>query len=193
MSIGFFGGTFNPVHKGHLRLADYLQRSCGLDEVWLSLSPQNPLKSQTHEGASDADRLRMLQLACEDFPSLKAWDGELEMPRPSYSFHVLERLRTEGLDPVLIIGADNWLKFNQWFNYEQILADYKVIVYPRPGVVSPSDSGYGNVIFADNAPQTDISSTEIRNDIINNLHWLPEPVAEYIMKKHLYGYKPTFK
>ncbi len=188
MSIGFFGGTFNPVHIGHLRLADYLRQNCGLEEVWLSLSPQNPLKERLHEGATDADRLRMLQLACSEYPALKAWSGELEMPRPSYTFNVLERLRAEGVDPVLIIGADNWAKFNQWFNFDKILRDYQIIVYPRPGIEIDGLDAPENVVFAPDAPQTDISSTQIRNDISNSLQWLSKPVADYITSKHLYGY-----
>ena len=186
MSIGFFGGSFNPVHIGHLRLAHYLQQNCGLSEVWLSLSPQNPLKPAPG-GATDEHRLQMLRLACSEYPSLKAWGGELEMPRPSYTFYVLERLRGEGVDPVLIIGADNWTKFNQWFNYEAILANYQIIVYPRPGVVLPPVSGHDNVKFALDAPLTDISSTQIRNNITDNLQWLPVPVADYIIKRPLYG------
>lgn len=186
--IGFFGGTFNPVHKGHIKLASYLREHYGLPEVWLSLSPQNPLKGASHPGADDADRLRMLQLACMTEPGLRAWDGELTMPRPSYTYNVLETLRNEGYNPTLIIGADNWLNFNRWFKSDEIISNYQIIVYPRPGYDLPDESGHPNVKFALSAPQTDVSSTEIRTDIHNQSTRLPEAVSDYIKQHKLYGY-----
>lgn len=189
MKTGFFGGTFNPVHIGHIRLAEYLRNEYGLAEVLLSLSPQNPLKDPEHPGgASDADRLEMLSLACENAEGLRPWDGELKMPRPSYTFNVLKRLSAEGINPVLIIGADNWLNFNRWFKNEEIIADYQIIVYPRPGFKLPQKETHPNVKFALDAPQTDISSTEIRSNIHGRLNQLPHAVADYIKSNHLYGY-----
>lgn len=189
MKTGFFGGTFNPVHTGHIRLAEYLRNKYGLDEVLLSLSPQNPLKGPEHPGgATDADRLEMLRLACENAEGLRPWDGELTMPRPSYTYNVLKRLSTDGVKPVLIIGADNWLNFNRWFKSDEIIADYRIIVYPRPGYELPLNATYPNVEFALDAPQTDISSTEIRNNIHEEINRLPQAVAEYIKLHHLYGY-----
>ena len=186
--IGFFGGSFNPVHQGHIRLADYLREHYSLPEVWLSLSPENPLKNASHPGANDSQRLEMLRLACEPYPGLRAWDGELSMPRPSFTVNVLKRLRNEGFDPTLIIGADNWINFNRWFKHEEILSDYQIIVYPRPGYNLPAEAGHSNVSFALSAPQTDVSSTEIRNNIHQELSRLPEPVANYIKLHKLYGY-----
>lgn len=188
MKTGFFGGTFNPVHMGHIRLADYLLRHYSLKEVWLSLSPQNPLKAVSHPGATDANRFEMLKLACKGHPGLKAWDGELDMPRPSYTYNVLNELKSEGITPVLIIGADNWLNFKKWYKADQILLNYEVIVYPRPGYDMKDISESENVKFALNAPQMSISSTEIRNNITENINRLPESVADYIKKHKLYGY-----
>lgn len=189
MKTGFFGGTFNPVHSAHIRLAQYLRNEYGLDEVLLSLSPQNPLKESKHPGgATDADRMEMLRLACEFSCGLIPWDGELNMPRPSYTYNVLRKLTTEGINPVLIIGADNWLNFNRWYRHDDILSAYQIIVYPRPGYELNNHKAPKNVTFAIQAPQIDISSTEIRNNIRKEIFNLPEPVADYIMKHHLYGY-----
>lgn len=186
--IGFFGGTFNPVHMGHIRLASWLREQYGLPEVWLSLSPQNPLKDAAHPGATDEDRLEMLRLACRENPGLRAWEGELTMPRPSYTYNVIRKLADDGYAPTLIIGADNWQNFNRWFKSEEIISDYQIIVYPRPGYELPAESGHQNVSFALDAPQTDLSSTEIRTDIHNHIADLPAGVADYIKKHKLYGY-----
>ena len=187
--IGFFGGTFNPVHNGHIRLASFLREEYHLPEVWLSLSPQNPLKNASHPGATDADRFRMLRLACETVSGLQAWDGELKMARPSYTFNVLEKLKNDGYNPTLIIGADNWINFNRWFKHDEIISNYQIIVYPRPGYNLHEESELSpNVSFALSAPQTDVSSTEIRTDINNQLASLPESVADYIKQNKLYGY-----
>lgn len=193
MKIGFFGGTFNPVHCGHLQLAEQLRRNCGLDEVWLSLSPQNPLKDKDHPGATDNQRAEMLELACRGVEGLRAWTGELEMPRPSYTFNVLERLRDEGVNPTLIIGADNWLNFGRWYRAQDIIDRYGVIVYPRPGYPLTDNKASENVTFALEVPQWDVSSTQIRDNINRNLNLLPQKVAEYIQENSLYGYKPTDK
>lgn len=184
--VGFFGGSFNPVHMGHIRLASWLREHYGLSEVLLSLSPQNPLKDAEHPGATDAQRLEMLRLACKDHPGLKPWDGELTMPRPSYTYNVLDSLAE--LNPVLIIGSDNWQIFPKWFNHEEILRRFKVIVYPRPGyeVAVPSE-----VIYAADAPTFDVSSTQIRANIEENLQFLPPAVAAYIQQHKLYGYSQT--
>lgn len=186
--IGFFGGTFNPVHQGHIRLASYLREHYDLPEVWLSLSPQNPLKEDAHPGASDFQRLEMLRLACEGKPGLRPWDGELRMSRPSYTFNVLHHLREQGFNPLLIIGADNWINFNRWFKSEDILSDYQIIVYPRPGYVLAAESDYPNVSFALSAPQNDVSSTDVRAEIHKRLNLLPKTVADFIKQHKLYGY-----
>lgn len=188
--IGFFGGTFNPVHKGHIALSSWLRESFGLREVWLSLSPQNPLKDSRHLGATDAQRFEMLQLACEGIPGLKAWAGELDMPRPSYTIDVLNSLAD--LKPTLIIGSDNWLLFPRWHKYKEILEKFSVIIYPRPGY-DVNELLPSNVAFAKEAPMMDISSTQIRTDISNNLNQLPPKVADYIIKHNLYGYTKADK
>lgn len=188
---GFFGGTFNPVHQGHIHLASWLREHYGLEEVWLSLSPQNPLKDTVHPGATDAQRLEMLRLACDDVPGIVPWAGELSMPRPSYTVDVLHRL--SNLKPRLIIGSDNWLIFTKWYKYDEILKNYSVIVYPRPGYEIDPSGLPSNVIYAADAPVFDISSTQIRSDIKKYLNLLPPNVAEYIKQNKLYGYTEADK
>ena len=189
MKTGFFGGSFNPVHLGHIRLAEYLLAHYPMDEIRLSLSPENPLKQANHPGgATELDRLEMLRIACAGHKGLRPWDGELRMPRPSYTVNVLAAMRENSIDPVLIIGADNWLNFNKWYKSDEILANYAIILYQRPGFKLNETPKHENVKFALNAPLTDVSSTEIRNNITENLSLLPEGVADYIKMNKLYGY-----
>lgn len=175
--IGLFGGTFNPVHCGHIALAQWLVEQHLVDEVWMVLSPQNPLKDYM-AGATDADRKAMLELACQGLPDLKPCFEEFDMPRPSYTINTLRRLAEKypACQFRQIIGSDNWLIFDQWREHEAILNDFGVIVYPRPGYLTND---------AVDAPVMDISSTEIREK--HNLELLPPAVADYITKHNLYA------
>lgn len=132
MKIGIFGGTFNPVHLGHTALASYICNLGLVDEVWLMVSPQNPFK-QDHEMLDEAVRYRLVTLAVQDFPRLRASDFEFRLPRPSYTYITLRELSLAYPDDTfsLIIGGDNWTKFPAWRNSADILAHYPVIVYPR--------------------------------------------------------------
>lgn len=184
--VGLFGGTFNPIHRGHIELARQLAARGGFDEVWLNLSPANPLKND-RPGATDADRREMVRLACEGSDVLRPCFIEFEMERPSYTINTLERLRAERPDCrfSLIVGADNWAMFDRWREPRRILAEFGVTVYPRPGYPAPSAPADGMNYVAD-VPVYDISSSAIRADIAANLAWLPEPVARYVTEKHLY-------
>lgn len=180
--IGIFGGSFNPVHCGHIQLAQAIVDQSIVDEVWLTLSPLNPLKADSRELASDADRMAMLQLAVKDHKGLKACDIELTMPRPSYTIDTLRRLEQMYPDEKfrLIIGSDNLLIFNRWRASEELMRDFKPIVYPRPGYEAEG---------CIDVPQFDISSTEVRERIrrgedVNNL--VPAEVSDYIRTHHLY-------
>lgn len=186
--VGIFGGSFNPVHRGHIMLAQYLSQHSHLDEVWLTLSPQNPFKV-SKELLDDNHRLSMLQLATDGIDGVEVCDIELSMPRPSYTINTLERLSQEypQYQFNIVIGGDNWNLFDKWKDYSRIINEYGVVVYPRPGY-ELNPIGDTNVVFVD-APLADVSSTEIRNYIANGKdveELLPQGVWEYIKANNLY-------
>lgn len=183
---GLFGGSFNPVHNGHIALAQWLVDSGRFDEVWLMLSPENPLKAN-RPGATDSDRREMLRLACTGHPKLHPCFEEFELPRPSYTIDTLHHLTAKYPDRKfsIIIGADNWQIFSQWRRPDEIIADFGVTVYPRPGYQAPAEMPEG-VEFAADAPQTDISSSRIRTAMTDCYPMLPGQVAEYIKTRKLY-------
>lgn len=187
-TVGLLGGSFDPVHVGHLMVASFVAQEAGLDEVWLSLSPSNPLKTE-RLAAPDADRLAMLSLATPPGHNLKAVDFELSLPRPSFTSRYLDHLTRQfpDIDFKLIIGSDNWLIFDRWKDSEHILDRYGVIVYPRPGY--PLDAIDDSRATLVKAPTVDISSTFIRNAISQGLDmnfFLPPGVYNYIKTHNLY-------
>lgn len=186
---GIFGGSFNPVHNGHLSLARRLLCAGAVDEVWFLVSPQNPLK---HSSAllDDGLRLEMVRLAVADEPHVEASDFEFHMPRPSYMWHTLRAmsLRWPERDFSLIIGADNWLCFDRWFAHDDIISNYGIIIYPRPGFPVDADSLPHGVRLV-SMPETDVSSTLIRRRLalsqsVDGL--VPPAVAQFISSKGLY-------
>lgn len=186
--IGIFGGSFNPVHVGHMMLASYIAQYGGIDEVWLTLSPRNPLKP-SDELIDDKHRLKMLQLAIAGQSAVKICDIELSMPRPSYTVDTLRKLSYVYPDCrfKLIIGSDNWLIFDRWREHEIILNEYGVIVYPRPGCqVSVDDD---RAVLVD-APQIELSSTFLRQGLSEGKDmssFMPHGVYRYIKENKLYN------
>ena len=153
--IGIFGGSFNPIHHGHVALAQAVQKQCGLDEVWLMVSPQNPLKQQA-DLLDDNLRLELAQKALEGVEGVCASDYEFHLPKPSYTWNTLHQLSEDYPDCefFLLIGGDNWVHFERWRQWKDILRNYDVIVYPRdeyPGTID--------------VPLLDVSSTEIRQKV----------------------------
>ncbi|MCM1292614.1 MAG: nicotinate (nicotinamide) nucleotide adenylyltransferase [Bacteroides sp.] len=188
-TIGVLGGTFNPVHCGHIMLASYLAQFADVDEVWLMLSPANPLKVHD-DSVTDADRCHMLQLALEPYSYLQPCFIEHEMPRPSYTINSLNRLSELYPDCRfrLIMGSDNWLIFNQWRDYEKITKHFSPIVYPRPGYDVDAGSLPQGVDYV-KAPEIELSSSFIRCSIAEGKDmraFLPEGVGKYIADHHLY-------
>ena len=156
MKVGIFGGSFNPIHCGHVALAQAVQKQCGLDEVWLMVSPQNPLKQHDSDLLDDQLRFEMAQKALEGVTGVVACDYEFRLPKPSYTWNTLQHLTNDYPDYtfVLLIGGDNWAHFERWRHWKDILRCYDIIVYPRekyPGTID--------------VPLLDVSSTEIRRRV----------------------------
>lgn len=162
LETGIFSGSFNPIHIGHLALANYLCEYEGLDEIWFMVTPQNPLKTQD-ELWSDELRLRLVELCISDYPHFRASDFEFHLPRPSYTIHTLDCLKETYPDREfhLIIGSDNWQRFGCWRESERIIAENQLLVYPRPGYPVNKDLLPANVRIV-NPPTFEISSTFIR-------------------------------
>ena len=154
--IGIFGGSFNPIHVGHIALAQAVLRQCALDEVWLMVSPQNPLKRNDADLLDDGLRFEMAQRALEDVDCVRACDYEFHLPKPSYTWNTLQHLTEDYPDYtfILLIGGDNWAHFQRWRHWQEILWHHNVIVYPR-------DQYQGTI----DVPLLDVSSTEIRQRV----------------------------
>lgn len=184
-----FGGSFNPIHKGHINLAQQLLNEGVTDEVWLMVSPHNPLKKQ--EGLIDENmRLHLAQLAIKDNQNIKASDFEFNLPRPSYTWNTLNKLKQKYPERIfsLLIGADNWELFPKWANYNQILQQYELFVYPRNGFAININSLPSNVHYID-APLYPFSSTDIRNALSkgeNCEQMITSEVAQEIIRLNLY-------
>lgn len=185
MKIGLFGGSFNPIHNAHVKLASTICKEAGLDEVWFLVTPHNPLKQQ--EGLIDEkDRLAMARLALEKEPNLKASDYEFHLERPSFTWNTLQHLSKEYPENefYIIIGGDNWEIFNHWAHHEEILRDYHIIVYPRKDSLMDTTSLPPSVSII-RMPEMDISSTMIREMLRNGEDISPyvsPKVAEYLHK-----------
>lgn len=189
MKIGLFFGSFNPIHIGHLVIANYIVEYSDLDEIWLIISPQNPLKKKKTL-LNEYDRFEMVELALKDDLRIKPTDIEFSLPKPSYTIDTLTYLseRNPKHDFVLIVGTDNFQSFHKWKNYEQILKQYKLYVYPRPGYELGEYEDHKSLSLI-NAPLMEISSSFIRESIKNNKdirYFLPVEVYNYIEKMSLY-------
>lgn len=190
--IGLFGGSFNPIHNAHLALARQLREKAQLDEVWLMVSPQNPLKQQG-DLLGDEERLAMARAAVKDEPGIVVCDYEMHMPRPSYTWNTLQALSHDYPDRefVLMIGGDNWLSFDRWYRHEDILKNYRVVVYPRrEAAVDNLPMVDGAQVSLVEAELIDISSTDIRRRIregrsIRKL--VPRAVADIIKRNGYYA------
>lgn len=190
MEIGIFGGSFDPIHTGHAMVASYMAQCAGLDEVWLMVSPENPLKSGRRM-APEPDRLAMCGLVAAESSRLRVCDLETRLPLPSYTYRTLERLREQYPQHRfhLLVGADNWLLFDRWKNGDDILRHHPVIVYPRPGYPVDTDKLPDGVEYISDCPQAFISSTFVRECVGKNLSpafFVPVEVARYIGTHHLY-------
>ncbi|MDE6510620.1 MAG: nicotinate (nicotinamide) nucleotide adenylyltransferase [Muribaculaceae bacterium] len=211
MKVGVFGGSFDPIHNGHISLAKYVLDHTDLDEVWLMVSPLNPLKPNGYI-ATDEQRLEMARLAVEGVPGVKVSDFEFTLPIPSYTYNTMTKLKEAypDTDFRLIIGGDNWVHFDRWRNPQEILDQFGIIVYPRPGeeISTYSNSQLtindSSLTIMQGAPEMPVSSTRIRTflktgdspDLVGThgscvrvypiSDFIPEKVLNYIRSRHLY-------
>jgi len=188
--IGVYSGSFNPIHTGHQKLAQYLIDTQIVDEVWFIVSPCNPLKKQ-EEIIDEYIRLDMLMLAIKHHEHFKASDIEFTMPVPSYSIDTLHELSSlyPDFQFFLIIGSDNALVFDQWKDYHQILNDYPVLVYPRHTYDFELVAGIYPQMQLLESPFYDISSSQIRQFILQKKdvsQWLHPSVYKFIKDNNLY-------
>jgi nicotinate-nucleotide adenylyltransferase len=188
--IGIYSGSFNPIHLGHQKLAEYLIDNRIVDEVWFVVSPCNPLKDQS-ELLDEYIRLEMLLLAIKNQSKLKASDIEFIMPVPSYTIDTLHELTAQFTDNQfsLIIGSDNALVFDKWKSPEQIMDKYPVLVYPRLGYNFAEVAGLYPQMQLLNTPYFDISSTQIRESIAQKKdvsQWLHPSVYQFILENYIY-------
>ncbi len=186
---GLLFGSFNPIHIGHLILANYMAEFTDLEEVWFVVSPQNPLKEKKTL-LTDYHRLALARLAVEDHEKLKITNIEFGMPKPSYTIDTLTYLKDAHPDRdfILICGTDIFGSFHKWKNHEEILKQYCLYVYPRPGYSMEKYENHNSVKLF-NAPLLEISSSFIRQGIRekrNMNFWMPEKVYEYILEMHFY-------
>lgn len=188
--IGIFGGSFNPIHVGHAIIASSIMRQGLVDQLWFMVTPENPFK-QGQQLAPEHHRLRMTELVSRRIAGAVTSSFEMQLPRPSYTIDTLNALQEKfpTFEFSLIIGADNWAKWQQWKSPEKIIRYHHVFIYPRLGyeVVIPDD--IKNHVTLINAPIIEVSSTEIRQLIAEEKSasfYLTDTVEAYILKNNLY-------
>ncbi|MBN1952857.1 MAG: nicotinate-nucleotide adenylyltransferase [Bacteroidales bacterium] len=190
MKTGLFFGSFNPVHIGHMVLANYFIEFTPLEELWFVISPHNPLKKK-ESLLADHFRLEMVELAIGNDYRFRICDIEFNMPRPSYTIDTLAYLSEKHPknEFVLIMGSDSLAAFHKWKNFEQIIARYHRYIYPRQTDAAVDYKAHKNITLLEGAPMLEVSSSFIRSAISGKKdvrHFLPGPVYEYIEKYNLY-------
>lgn len=189
VKIGLFFGSFNPVHTGHLIIANYIRETTDLDKVWMVVSPQNPFKEK-QSLLNEYDRLHLLRLAIEGNDGLMASDIEFKLPKPSYTIDTLTHLKEKhpAYQFSLIMGGDNLASLHKWKNYELILNNHDIYVYGRSGDADNPFPDRRSVHLL-NVPMLDISATFIREHIRQGhsmQYFLPDKVWDYIRDYNLY-------
>ena len=189
MKVGLFFGSFNPIHIGHLAIANYMVEFTDLDKVWFVISPHNPLKQKTTL-LPDIQRLNMVRIAIEYDNRFKASSIEFDLPQPSYTINTLTYLKEKHPENefVLIMGSDGLDTFHKWKNYKELIATYQRYIYPRPGTTKELLQNIENGIII-NAPLIEISSTFIRESIIKGKdvrYFLPEKVWQYLEEMNFF-------
>jgi nicotinate-nucleotide adenylyltransferase len=189
MKIGLFFGSFNPVHCGHMVIAQYMAEFTELQQVWFVVSPHNPLK-QAGSLLQDHHRYEMVRIAIGDYRKIKPSKVEFNLPKPSYTINTLVYLHEQFPNDefILIMGSDNLESFKKWKNWEQILEHHEIYIYPRPGSDGGELKNHPRVKLID-APLMQISSTFIRKAIQTKKDirfMLPESVYNYLDEMNFY-------
>jgi len=189
VKTGLYFGSFNPIHNGHLAIACFLKQQGLFDQIWMVVSPSNPLKDKS-DLAPENDRFNMVKLAIQEIPYLHACDIEFSLPSPSYTIETLKELEKQypNDDFSLILGTDNIENFHQWKNYEEILKRYMLYVYPRSGGVFEKMMKHPHVVYLE-APLLPFSATDIRVLLQEKKavrEYLPDLVVRYIEEKGIY-------
>jgi nicotinate-nucleotide adenylyltransferase len=190
LKIGLYFGSYNPIHIGHLAIANYIVEFTDIDQLWFVVSPQNPFKKKENLLA-DYHRMELVTRAIDNYERFRASNIEFNLPKPSYTIDTLVHLkeRFPNYSFVILIGSDNLENFGKWKNFEIILENYGVIVYPRPGFDKSKILTHKNIMVAENAPLMEISSTFIRDAIKsgkNIRHFMPQKAWEYLDNMNFY-------
>jgi len=188
MHIGLYFGSFNPIHTGHLIIANHVIEYTDIDKIWFVVSPHNPLKD-SHSLLNEYDRLHLVNLAIEDNTKFRASNVEFQLPKPSYTINTLtyltEKFPLERFS--VIMGADSFQNIHRWKNYEQLVAGYTFIVYNRPGFEVTETHGAAITVL--DAPILDISSTYVRKQVREKKsikYIVPNNVQQYIEENRYY-------
>ena len=190
MKVGLYFGTFNPIHIGHMAIANYMLEFTEIEKLWFVVSPQNPFKNKKHL-LGDLHRLQLVNRAIEDDYRFAASSIEFHLPKPSYTIDTLTHLQEKYPQHEfwLIIGSDNLEFFHKWKNYEHLLANYHILVYPRPGFGTSEWLRFPHVKLVEGAPLMEISASFIRQAIAAGKdirHFLPERAWKYLSEMNFY-------
>ena len=190
--VGLFFGTFNPFHNGHLFMANYCLNECNLDEIWLVVSPQNPLKKK-YDILNIYERIKIIEKSISNKKKIKICLDELKLPEPNYTISTLQFFKKKYSNNKfkIILGEDNLQSFKKWKNSTEILDNFSIYIYPRNEEI---DNGefiiHDNLKILRSAPKIDISSTKIRNYLLKGFDvkkYLPEKSLEYILEKKFFS------
>ena len=188
--IGLFFGTFDPIHNGHLRIAKYITEEKLAHKVWLVVTPENPIKLRNKISSFD-HRFNMVKIATDKYDNIMPSDLEVNLKKPNYTINTLEYIsnKLNNIEFSLIIGEDNYKIFDTWKDYEKILSNYKIFIYPRKGTLKENPYIINENAMYIGGPRIDLSSTNIRNIVSKNSDpkdLISAKVMEYINSNKLY-------
>ncbi|MBN2636238.1 MAG: nicotinate-nucleotide adenylyltransferase [Prolixibacteraceae bacterium] len=190
LKVGLYFGSFNPIHIGHMAIANYMVEYTSINQLWFVVSPQNPLKNRSNL-LNDYQRLDMVNMAINDDDRFRASNIEFNLPKPSYTIDTLAYLKDKypNYEFVILMGSDNLESFHRWKNFKTIVQNYGIIVYPRPGFEQAKVLKHENIVIAHEVPLMEISSSFIRDAIKEGKdvrYFLPQSVWKYVEEMNFY-------